>query len=318
MFNLQNWIVNSIFPGIENGIFVEITKGKDKDKDDFNTDSLKSKGWKIIKNNENKPTSLLLDNLDNIKKLEDFLILEKIPNFIHVLLINKCSIGNTMYKFPFLKYKFGVVIVKTKGVNKNKKRQLVNKTRKSFSKSSYKLYHSNKYYDYFLNKLGSSPYYVGQRIFNKYKIVKKLWSGVGSSIVFLVMDNYLTKYVVKKSINNTQYQQEKTNLMTLKTVDYVPDLIYCDDDSLFLVMSYCGNDLRNIPDKERLLHLDNINSMHNDIIDNFEIYHNDVRWKNISILDKKLYLIDWGLSDKINNELNHDGIIKSKNNYDFV
>ena len=55
MFNLQNLIVNSIFPGIENGIFVEITKGKDKDKDDFNTDSLKSKGWKIIKNDENCP-----------------------------------------------------------------------------------------------------------------------------------------------------------------------------------------------------------------------------------------------------------------------
>jgi thiamine kinase-like enzyme len=43
--------------------------------------------------------------------------------------------------------------------------------------------------------------------------------------------------------------------------------------------------------------------------DTFGIFHNDIRWKNIVKRGKKLTLIDWGMSSKVDREKNPQEIL---------
>ena len=90
---------------------------------------------------------------------------------------------------------------------------------------------------------------------------------------------------------------------------YVPNLIDSEDTELYLVTDYCGKDLRNLDDVKKTMLIAYINTIHNKIVNDYKLYHNDVRWKNITMNNNKIYLIDWGMADFRNIDQNHDQIL---------
>jgi tRNA A-37 threonylcarbamoyl transferase component Bud32 len=146
-------------------------------------------------------------------------------------------------------------------------------------------------------------------IFNKYKFIKYLCEGLGSSMVCLSKDMYNNYVVIKKSIDSKAYKKEKETLILLDRFIYTPKLLdYCDKE-LYIITEWCGNDLRNITDNKRKEYTPHIQNIVKILYDNYKIYHNDVRWKNLTFINNKIFLIDLEMADTENDDLNHDGIL---------
>jgi tRNA A-37 threonylcarbamoyl transferase component Bud32 len=128
-------------------------------------------------------------------------------------------------------------------------------------------------------------------------------------MVFLGVDKFNNKVVIKKSNTLKEYDAEKKSLLLLINIKYIPKLLYYNDKELYLVIDFCGRDLRNESKIKRETLIPYINKIHDYIEKHYKIYHNDIRWKNITILDNKVYLIDWGMSSFNKEDKNHDKIL---------
>ena len=145
-------------------------------------------------------------------------------------------------------------------------------------------------------------------ISNKYKVIKQLSHGLGSSSILLAKNIKNQEVVIKHCLTKEQYNKEKISLMLLKNFKHTPLLIDHNDNELYLVTNWCGNDLRNIDEKNKKILIPHIKNITGSLKDKHELYHNDIRWKNITMINNKLYLIDWGMANFKNTDLNHDNI----------
>lgn len=136
-----------------------------------------------------------------------------------------------------------------------------------------------------------------------YDNISKISSNGGSLVTKYNLTFYEKKYFFndKYDINDfyTPNQQKHYNneikfLNKLKNYNFFPKILFKNEYSIFL--SHCGEKLtnKNIPEdwKKQLLNI-------YESLKNNNIYHNDITIDNITVLNKKLFLIDFGWANNI-------------------
>ncbi len=95
-----------------------------------------------------------------------------------------------------------------------------------------------------------------------------------------------------------QYNREKDALLKLQNDFHFPTILYADDESTTIYMTYCGNAIqqKDIPSnwKEQLREILST-------LQKYKIYNNDAFLQNFVIKDHIIYLIDFGWAS-FNNE----------------
>jgi thiamine kinase-like enzyme len=106
--------------------------------------------------------------------------------------------------------------------------------------------------------------------------------------------------VLKIAAKESMYQHEKKIYMLLKNETFIPELKYYDDKHFILGIAWAGRALnrmrRKAPTKYNRLY-ENINEQLTIISDKlyttYGLYHNDLRYKNICVQNKKVKVIDF-------------------------
>ncbi len=320
--SINNWIINEIFPNINNGFYLEIIKHEVNTKEITSNRFLKL-GWNININyifprlmthniattSTVNPIKHYYNELKTSKALEKFFKkIEITNNFIHVFVAHTSKIYPLFNNLNLRKFRFGVIILKG---SDNVKHIRDRYTAKNILKDNYYYFYQNiNGYDCFVSSVGSAPYYLGQPVMNKYYITGNFKSGCGSTGVFMIRDQKQTRYVLKIASSNLTYEREVDALTKTKSWQYSPNLIDSDSKRLYIITNWCGRDFKRKPKKDKLAIRSEVQKLCDILTKHYKIYHNDIRWKNITYNGKYLILIDWGMSDDENNEKNHDHILR--------
>jgi hypothetical protein len=206
------------------------------------------------------------------------------------------------------KYRFGVIILK--GSNNIKNIPIRYSTKAKLEKNYYNFYKTINNYDCYVSNVGYPPYYLGQSVMDKYHITGNFKSGCGSTGVYMIRDKKLKRLVLKVANSNLTYQRELLALNKTKDWKHSPTLVDSDNKRLFIITDWCGRDFKKKSKGDRISIKNNIQQLTDTLLSKYHIYHNDVRWKNITQDDNStLVLIDWGMSSDQNREKNHDKIL---------
>jgi len=102
--------------------------------------------------------------------------------------------------------------------------------------------------------------------------------------------NCVIKYP-KKNINFNNYENEKFWLIKLKDSGITPELIFYDDLKEILVTKYVGEKLcfENMPENYQ----DQLKNIIK-ILKDYNCRHNDIKNEELTVLNNKIYLIDFG------------------------
>ena len=145
------------------------------------------------------------------------------------------------------------------------------------------------------------------------EIIEVLKDGGGSKYIDRCLLN--GEEVVRKiCLTKNSYIREKKALEELHDFDHTPKLVGYDDERLILIMEYKGESLQSIPPKERSKYLPQIGKVLDELKGRYSLYHNDVRWKNITLRDDRLYLVDFQRIDEQDKEYDGDHIIRKITN----
>ena len=146
---------------------------------------------------------------------------------------------------------------------------------------------------------GFAPYYRGSTIYQKYVLKRNFKSGLGSHGVYLLKNKTTQiKYVLKFATNQQEFDNEVQALQLTSDWPHSPHLVLIDKPHLALITEWCGFELRSLPNSKRDRFRPTIQKLLIDLYDRYQIYHNDIRWKNIVVYQNHIYLIDWGQSNK--------------------
>jgi predicted Ser/Thr protein kinase len=113
-----------------------------------------------------------------------------------------------------------------------------------------------------------------------------------SSSVYL-LDNYVVRKNLKNNaMGNFLFQNEILALKKLQPYKYFPKLLGYDNLRLSIFMTFCGEQIssKNLPDDwER--QIDEIET----ILTKINVNSNDMILRNVCVLNKRIYIIDFGL-----------------------
>ena len=101
--------------------------------------------------------------------------------------------------------------------------------------------------------------------------------------------------------------------MTLKTTSdwlHSPNLVDFNSRDKIIITNWCGKDLKLVKPDYRNNLLPRIQKLCDNIYDKYGIYHNDIRWKNITVKNGNIILIDWGMSGELNRERDPEKILR--------
>jgi hypothetical protein len=133
--------------------------------------------------------------------------------------------------------------------------------------------------------------------------VEKLW------------DEKSQQHLVKKQFQTkNKYERERDFYIGYGLFfDFVTDLIKFDDKEKTIWTKYCGVSLNlKYPPLERCRFKKQIRSIA-DQLKNFNLFHNDIRWKNITENDfGELFLIDFEVISNENKERDPEWILRDK------
>lgn len=124
----------------------------------------------------------------------------------------------------------------------------------------------------------------------------------GSNTVYIDLCLLNNKKVVRKiCYSKGMYTREKRNYIRLADCDHVPALVNFEDDTNTLIIEYSGKSPANMFkwNLEREVYLPLVKTAYYDMYENYGLHHNDLKWKNITIMDNVAYLIDLVRSDYI-------------------
>jgi tRNA A-37 threonylcarbamoyl transferase component Bud32 len=125
------------------------------------------------------------------------------------------------------------------------------------------------------------------------EIVEVLTDGCGCYYIDVCMLD--GKKVVRKMANSeTVYLREKKNLKLLEKCPHTPNLISCDDDEHILIMDYVGVALNKLHKKteDRRQYIPLIQKAFKKMEADFCLYHTDIKWGNITLLNGVVYFVD--------------------------
>lgn len=136
------------------------------------------------------------------------------------------------------------------------------------------------------------------------KVKEKLKkSGYYNRGVVRFENGMIGKYVRIKD----HYIRERDALIELENCEYAPTLYDYDDKEMLLIMEDAGpvlkTELKGIKKVDRIaMYGSLIKAAWKHIIEKHGLYHNDMHYGNICILNGKVKLIDWGLASEKYNE----------------
>lgn len=145
------------------------------------------------------------------------------------------------------------------------------------------------------------------------KLIKELKSGLGSTKIELV--NYNGEEIVLKHFKTmNKLIMEESLYELLKEEDFVPKVKFVDYDKKILGTTYCGGSLNlRYPMKERFVFKNKIREIAKLLEEKYNIYHNDLRWKNICVDDSgNVRFIDWERWGNENRERDPEFILKDR------
>jgi len=132
-----------------------------------------------------------------------------------------------------------------------------------------------------------------------------------------VWDEQSQRHLVKKQFQTkNKYEREKDFYIAYTLFfDFIPDLIKFDDASKTIWTEYCGISLNiKYPPKERYIFKNKIRSLVEQL-ENYNLFHNDIRWKNVVENDDgRLFLIDFEVISNDNKERDPEYILRDRPN----
>ena len=116
----------------------------------------------------------------------------------------------------------------------------------------------------------------------------------------------LENYIVKKKISFNRlglhlFQNEVNSLLKLTNCSHIPQILGFNPKRMEIYMTYCGKELtRQTLPKDWKVQFKNISEI---FIQN-KIHSNDMIIRNTTVLDGKLYIIDFGLNNQFKEDIN--------------
>ena len=118
----------------------------------------------------------------------------------------------------------------------------------------------------------------------------------------------LDNFIVKKSISNSKlgyhlFHNELKSLLKLIGVPHMPQLVAANNRTLQIYMTYCGNPInhKNLPDDWQ----NQVKEIHN-IFQTVNFHSNDMILRNTTVLNNKIYIIDFGLNNQFSIDLDNE------------
>ena len=143
-----------------------------------------------------------------------------------------------------------------------------------------------------------------------YKLIKKMKRGLGSEKVIYVEWKGI-KMVLKYFRTWNKYDNELELYYMLIDEPFVPKVLYYSSgNNKKIGLTYVGESLQekySVPERKQFKK--RIQKIMRLLKRKYGIYHNDLRWKNITELNGRLYLIDWERWDYVNKERDPERIL---------
>jgi serine/threonine protein kinase len=144
----------------------------------------------------------------------------------------------------------------------------------------------------------------------KYRIIEEIGQGTHGIVYLIEKDgDIINKYIFKKGIDpdlNESYNEGIKSNMLDGILD--PDMLVLfqgKKDSDFLISTYSGNDLSKEFEYQQIKIKNKYATTTNQLlellhkINSNNIFHNDIKLRNVTIKNDKVYLIDFGLLTKL-------------------
>lgn len=321
--SIARWILHEVFPNLGPGTYLEISKTNDHHQT-IHYQRFLQKNWKIYLNYlvpNSKPLASHIPNVTithhqvkNPDKFKKLISQMASSNLVHCFVAHTSKIYPLFQGLDLHKYRFGAIILKYPS-DQNLRLEAC-QARFKLEQNYYQYYGEMDGYHCFRCSIGAPPYYLGQKVLNYYRITGNLKSGCGSSGVYIVRDPKNQKLVLKRTNNLTSFKNEVGALKITKTCRYTPKLIDYNAKTRLILTTWLGKDLLTHSETVQQNSKAEINRIHQLIVKQYKIYHNDIRWKNITFHQGQLYFIDWGMSSSLNTEKNHDKILDGDRDVD--
>lgn len=315
------WCSRTVFPGLNDGTYIEVlqensTPGSDgtttkgtpwsDDKAAKGTpwvDCLASKGW------VGKVTTLTPSAETFLAYLRD----QETPSYIHCAVFHDPDWIKSCRTFPYRAYRFGALVFGIEGAKRKHQYRL----RKVLEENHYQQVAKRDGYVYYRSQLGSPPFYVGQVAYSRYRILGNFKSGCGSKGVYLVgglagPGRGRRDLVLKRCNSEKVFLRELEALRRTESWPHSPQLVDFIASERVIVTNWCGDELRKAKKKVRQQVAPYIQSLVRELYRNYKLYHNDIRWKNITRRGDRVYLVDWGMSGDISRERDAENILGTK------
>ena len=264
----------TVFPGLSTGISLYVHSPGTSVGTSVGTDS-----WTTI--------HIKANSLDEI--------ITQLPSrFIHCVVFHTPTLMKDLKKFPHSRFRFGTIVIDIREVKRKHQFRL----RKSLEDALYRQVQKDGEYAYYQSKIGHAPYYLGQPILNRFTVIKSYTSGCGSDGVYLVRDEIGIHMVVKRCSTEKTYARELESLQLTRDWTHSPTLYHAYPKERILVVEWCGEEMRHAKPKHKRKAVPIIRQLVDTLYRTYGIYHNDIRWKNITRHGDKIMLIDWGMSGK--------------------
>jgi len=133
-------------------------------------------------------------------------------------------------------------------------------------------------------------------IFNKLKVVKTFKCEHNYSLDVSLLDKFVVRKLLKhSSLGFLMFKSEVQALLKLNNYDHFPNLLTFDPKRYIIYMSYCGEPINheNCP-FDWLFQFEEISK----IMKYVNITSSDIIERNICVLNHKIYIIDFGLSNQ--------------------
>jgi len=143
----------------------------------------------------------------------------------------------------------------------------------------------------------------------------KFKKGVATISVEKVWDEEKNQHLVKKQFQTkNKYERERDFYINFGNIlSYIPRLFRWDDITKTIWTEYCGISLNlKYEPKDRYKFKPKIRAICDDL-KSWNLYHNDIRWKNIVEQDDgRLFLIDFEVISKQNKERDPEYILRDR------
>ena len=290
-----DWCHIALFPGLQEGIYVEVLASE-------TTKAWTTclQGWMGYTTHLTAEPGVFLH----------FLETKDLPRYIHCAVFHDSAWIKNCLHFPYRRYRFGGLVFCIHGAKRKHQVRL----RKVLGDYHYQQVAKHGGYVYYKSTLGTPPYYIGQVAYQRYRILGNLKSGCGSKGVYIVgglqgPGRGRQDLVLKRCNTEKVFLRELEALRRTQSWPHTPSLVDFIPKELVIVTNWCGYDIRDAKKSTKRKVIPQIQALAKEVREKYKLYHNDIRWKNITRHEDRIMFVDWGMSGEISRERDSDHIL---------